>query len=306
MATRARRIPRDWGLLWRMAFVMALLAGVYLAFITFLNAAGVPWLFIAIIAAIMLGLQFFLSDKMVLWSLGAKLIRAEEYPKLHAMVERLAMQAGLPMPKIAVINTDIPNALATGRNPKNAVVAVTTGIMRRLDDEELEAVLGHELTHIKNRDVLVITLASFFSMVASMLTNWLMWAMLLGGFGGRRDERGGGAWAIMLVWLVSWLVYIVSQLLILALSRYREYAADFGGAVLTGMPSRLASALMKISSAIARIPTEDLRKVEGANAFFIVSALKGDVLLELLSTHPPVHKRVERLRRLEQRMEWGR
>lgn len=306
MAIRARRIPRDWGLLWRMTFVMALLAGVYLAFITFLNAVGIPWLFIAIIAAIMLGLQFFLSDKMVLWSLGARVVKESEYPKLHAMVERLAMQAGLPKPKIAIINTDIPNALATGRNPKNAVVAVTTGIMRRLDDEELEAVLGHELTHIKNRDVLVITLASFFSMVASMLTNWLMWIMLLGGFGGRRDERGGSAGAIMLVWLVSWLVYIVSQLLILALSRYREYAADYGGAILTGMPSRLASALMKISGAIARIPTEDLRKVEGANAFFIVSALKGEVILELLSTHPPVHKRVERLRRLEQRLEWSR
>ncbi|GBD10848.1 Protease HtpX [bacterium HR23] len=306
MAIRARRIPRDWGLLWRMTFVMALLAGVYLAFITFLNAVGVPWLFIAIIAGIMLGFQYFLSDKLVLWSLGAKVVKEHEYPKLHAMVERLALQAGLPKPKIAVIHTDIPNALATGRNPKNAVVAVTTGIMRRLDDEELEAVLGHELTHIKNRDVLVITLASFFSMVASLLTNWLMWAMLLGGLGGRRDERGGGASALVLVWLVSWLVYIISQLLILALSRYREYAADYGGALLTGMPSRLATALMKISGAMARIPTEDLRKVEGANAFFIVSALKGEALLELLSTHPPVHKRVERLRRLEQQMEWGR
>ncbi|MCS7207905.1 MAG: zinc metalloprotease HtpX [Dehalococcoidia bacterium] len=305
MAVRARRIPRDWGLLWRMAFVMALLAGLYLAFITFLTAAGVPWLMIAIIAGIMLGLQYFLSDKMVLWSLGAKVVSPQDAPKLHAMVERLALQAGLPKPKIAIIDTDIPNALATGRNPKNAVVAVTTGIMRRLDDEELEAVLGHELAHIKNRDVLVITLASFFSMVASMLTNWLMWVMLFGGFG-RRDERGGGAGAIMLVWLVSLLVYIISQLLILALSRYREYAADYAGAILTGMPSRLASALMKISGAIARIPTEDLRKVEGANAFFIVSALKGEVILELLSTHPPVHKRVERLRRLEQRLEWSR
>jgi heat shock protein HtpX len=303
MNLQARRIPRDWGLLWRMTFVMALLAGLYLAFITFLNAVGVPWVFIAIIAGLMLGFQYFFSHKLVLWSLGAKEVTPQQYPRLHAMVERLAVQAGMPKPKVAVIHTDIPNALATGRNPKNAVVAVTTGIMRRLDDQELEAVLGHELTHIKNRDVMVITLASFFSVVAAMLTNWLMWALLLGGL--RRDERGGMG-MVMLVWLVSWLVYIVSQLLILALSRYREYAADYGGAILTGMPSQLASALLKISGAMARIPTEDLRRVEGANAFFIVSALKGETLLELFATHPPVHKRVERLRRLQQRLEWGR
>ncbi|MBM3947224.1 MAG: zinc metalloprotease HtpX, partial [SAR202 cluster bacterium] len=193
-------------------------------------------------------------------------------------------------------------AFATGRGPKNAVICVTTGIRRRLTDEELEGVLGHELTHVLNRDVMVITLASFFATVAAMLMQMMFWMGLFGGMGRSRD-RDNGAGAIMIAYLVSVLVYFVANLLILAISRYREYAADRGGAVLTGAPSKLASALTKISGAIARIPTEDLRKVEGANAFFIVSALKGDSLAELFSSHPPVHKRVERLRALERELE---
>lgn len=303
MVMRSRVSRRDWGLTWRMWFVMATLAIVYLAFVAILSALGVPWIGVAVIAGIMLFVQFFFSDRLVLWSMGAKVVKPQDDPKLHAIVDRLVEQAGMPKPKVAVANTDVPNAFATGRGPRNAVICVTTGIRRRLSDDELEGVLGHELTHVLNRDVLVITLASFFATVAAMLMQWMFWIGLFGGMGRSRDREGGGAGAIMLAYLASVAVYFVANLLILALSRYREYAADRGGAVLTGAPSKLASALTKISGAIARIPTEDLRKVEGANAFFIVSALKGDSLAELFSSHPPVHKRVERLRVLERELE---
>jgi heat shock protein HtpX len=282
-----------------MFVVMAALAVLYLAFIAVLNALGVPWMFVAVIAGVMLLVQFFFSDRLVLWSMGARVVTPQQEPKLHAMVDRLVAAAGIPKPKVAVANMDLPNAFATGRSPSAAVVCVTSGIMRRLTDEELEAVLGHELMHVKNRDVMVITLASFFATVASMLTQMLFW---MGLFGGGRRDRDNGASYIMLAYLVSILVYFIANLLILALSRYREYAADRGGSILTGMPSRLASALSKISGAVARIPTDDLRKVEGANAFFIVSALKADSIATLFSSHPPVHKRIERLRQLEQEL----
>ena len=302
MVMRSRVSRRDWGLTWRMWFVMTTLALVYLLFVAILSGLGVPWIGVGIVAGVMLFVQFFFSAKLVLWSMGAKVVTPEQEPKLHAIVDRLVEQAGIKKPKVAVANTDVPNAFATGRGPGNAVICVTTGIRRRLTEEELEGVLGHELTHVVNRDVLVITLASFFATVAAMLMQMLFWMGLFGGMGRSRDREGGGAGAIMIAYIVSVAVYFVANLLILALSRYREYAADRGGAILTGAPSRLASALEKISGAIARIPTEDLRKVEGANAFFIVSALKGDSLAELFSSHPPVHKRVERLRKLEQEL----
>ena len=303
MVMRGRIPGRDWGLTWRMLFVMSLLSVLYLAFIAVLQALGVPWLFVGIIAGVMLFIQYFFSARMVLWSMGAKIVTPQEEPKLHAMVDRLVAQAGMPKPKVAIAESDVPNAFATGRNPKNSVVGVTAGIRRRLTDEELEGVLGHELTHVRSRDVMVITLASFFATVASMLMQWLFWMGMFGGMG-RRDREGGGSGAyLMLAYLASVVVYFVATLLILALSRYREYAADRGGAILTGLPSRLASALSKISGAIARIPTEDLRKVKGADAFFIVSALKGDSLAGLFSSHPPLHKRIERLRRLERELE---
>ncbi len=302
MVMRSRVSRRDWGLTWRMWFVMTTLALVYLLFVAILSGLGVPWIGVGIVAGVMLFVQFFFSAKLVLWSMGAKVVTPEQEPKLHAIVDRLVEQAGIKKPKIAVANTEVPNAFATGRGPGNAVICVTTGIRRRLTEEELEGVLGHELTHVVNRDVLVITLASFFATVAAMLMQMLFWMGLFGGMGRSRDREGGGAGAIMIAYIVSVAVYFVANLLILALSRYREYAADRGGAILTGAPSRLASALEKISGAIARIPTEDLRKVEGANAFFIVSALKGDSLAELFSSHPPVHKRVERLRKLEQEL----
>lgn len=302
MVMRSRVSRRDWGLTWRMWFVMSTLALVYLLFVAILSGLGVPWIGVGIFAGVMLFVQFFFSSKLVLWSMGAKVVTPEQEPKLHAMVDRLVEQAGMKKPKVAVANTEVPNAFATGRGPGNAVICVTTGIRRRLTEEELEGVLGHELTHVVNRDVLVITLASFFATVAAMLMQMLFWMGLFGGMGRSRDREGGGAGAIMIAYVVSVAVYFVANLLILALSRYREYAADRGGAILTGAPSRLASALEKISGAIARIPTEDLRKVEGANAFFIVSALKGDSLAGLFSSHPPVHKRVERLRKLEREL----
>lgn len=307
MAFRRRRIGRDMGLLWRMYFVMATLALVYLAFIGVLNLLGVSWVLVGIIAAVMLGVQYFFSDTLVLRSMGAKVVPPEEAPKLHAMIDRLVAQAEMPKPKVAIAHTDIPNAFATGRNPKNSVVCVTTGILRRLDDAELEGVLSHELTHVKNRDVRVMTLASFFATVAAMLMQMLMWFSLFGGLGGRRDREGGNAaMAMMAAYFASVLVYFVATLLILALSRYREYAADRGGAILTGAPGRLASALMKISGTIARIPTEDLRKVGTANAFFIVSALKGESLAGLFASHPPMEKRIARLRLLERELEGRR
>ncbi len=289
--------------MWFVYFSLTLL---YLFFIAALAALGIEIGFVLVIVAILLLVQYFASDKLVLRSMGAKEVSPEEQPKLHAMVDRLVAQAEMPKPKLAIANSDVPNAFATGRNPKNSVVCVTTGIMRRLDDGELEAVLGHELTHIKNRDVRVMTLASFFATVAAMLMQMLMWMSLLGGMGAHRGGRGGGGSffaAMMAAYLVSIVVYFVATLLILALSRYREYSADRGGALLTGAPSRLASALTKISGTIARIPTEDLRKVETANAFFIISALKGESLAGLLASHPPVNKRVERLRSLEREME---
>ena len=298
---RRREVGRDSGLRWRMYLVMFGLALVYLFFITAMFALGVPIIFVGILAAVMLGIQYFFSDTLVLRSMRAKVVSPEEEPKLHAIIDRLVAQAEMPKPKVAVAPIDVPNAFATGRNPKNAVVCVTTGIMSRLDDDELEGVLGHELTHVKNRDVAVMTIASFFATLAAMLMNMLMWMSLFGGFGHR--GRGGGGGAFMLAYLVSILVYFLATLLILTLSRYREYGADHGGAILTGRPSTLASALMKITGSIARIPTEDLRKMETANAFCIASAMKGESLAGLLASHPPVEKRVERLRRLAQEME---
>ena len=304
MATRRRGIGKDRGLQLRMYFVMFNLALVYLFFIGAMFVLGVDLIFIGVIAALLLGVQYFFSDKLVLRSMGAKAVTPEEEPKLHAMVDRLVAQAEMPKPQVAVAYTDVPNAFATGRNPKNAVICVTQGIVRRLNDKELEGVLAHELTHVKNRDVTVITMASFFATLASMLSSMLMWMMLLGGLSGR--GRGGGssmALAFLAAYVVSLIVYFLATLLILALSRYREYAADRGGALLTGEPSHLASALMKITGTIARIPSEDLRKMGTANAFCIVASLKGESMAGLFASHPPVDKRVARLRRLAQEME---
>jgi heat shock protein HtpX len=283
-----------------MFLTMFLLAALYLAFLTVLWGAGVDYLSLLIIAVVLMGAQYYFSDRLVLWSMGAREVSPAEAPELHGMVDRLVAMADLPKPRVAVARTPMPNAFATGRNPKNAVVAVTTGLLERLNSQEVGAVLAHELTHIKNRDVMVITLASFLSTVAFFIMRFSMFFGLGYGYG-RRDRNSGQA--MMLVYLASLLVWLISFFLIRALSRYREYAADRGAAIITGAPSHLASALIKISGTMRRIPQEDMRRAEGMNAFFIVPAIRGSSIMELFSTHPSLEHRLERLRRLEQEME---
>jgi len=297
---RRRAYGRDTELSIRMFAVMFLLAAVYLFFLTVLWAAGVGVIFIAVIAGVMLLVQYYFSDKMVLMAMRAKVVQPHEAPELHAMVERLCVMADLPKPRVAIADLPIPNAFATGRNPKHAVVCATTGLLDRLTPEEVEAVMGHELTHVKNRDVMVITIASFFAMIASFIVQSFFWMGLYGGYGRRDRDSGSG---LMLVYLVSLLVYVVSYLLIRTLSRYRELAADRGGAILTGAPANLASALVKISGTMARIPQKDLRQSEALSAFFIIPALKGGSLAGLFATHPSLEVRLERLQRLQREME---
>jgi len=298
----ARRIPRDSGLVKRMYFTMFMLGVLYAVFALVLVSFGVPIVFMAGIVGVMVVVQFFLSDKMVLWSTGAKEVSPAEEPQLHAMVQRLAVAAGIPKPRVAIMKNSIPNAFATGRNPRNALVAVTTGLRERLNDREIEAVLAHELAHVVNRDIRVLAIANFFVMVTSFLMTMLFWNMLFGGMGGRRNNQAG---AMMLIYLITMVVYFLGQLLVLALTRYREYGADHGGAVISGNPSALASALEKISGSMARIPQEDLRKVQTANAFMIIPAAAGGSMQNLFSTHPPVEDRVRRLREMERQMRYG-
>jgi heat shock protein HtpX len=286
----------DVGLQVRMFITMGLLALVYLAFIAALFAAGVDSFAIFAIAAVLLGAQYFFSDRLVLMSSGAKVVEPNQAPELHAMVDRLVQAADLPKPRVAIIDSPVPNAFATGRSPSAAVVAVTRGLMNTLDRAELEAVLAHELAHIKNRDVMVITIASFFATVAQFTMRWGMW----GGMG-RRNRGGGGGF--VLFFAASILVWIISFFLIRALSRYREFAADRGAALLTGSPAALQSALVKISGTMQRVPQRDLREMEALNAFFIIPASIKNDIFELFSTHPSIDRRLAYLDRLSQEME---
>lgn len=281
------RWSADRGLQARMLLTMFLLAAVYLIFINVIMAMGVGIQGVILIMGIFLFIQYFYSDRIALASVGARIVSESEAPELHELVGRLCAIAGLPKPRIAVVRTDIPNAFATGRSQSSSVVAVTTGLLRRLDKSELEAVLAHELSHIKNRDVAVMTIASFLSTVASVIVQNIFF------LGDRRDRESG---SLVAVWLVSLIVWIVSFILIRALSRYREFSADRGAAIITGRPSALVSALMKISGTMARIPKEDLRRVEGMNAFFIIPT---GAIANLLSTHPPIEARIAALERLE-------
>lgn len=291
-----RKWERDWGLEGRMLLTMFLLAAVYLFFLAFLAYRGTQPIFMLVFVGFFMLIQYFYSDKMVLWSMGANIVSESEAPRLHETITRMCAIADLPKPKIAIVNSQVPNAFATGRSPKKAVVAVTTGIMNQLDQGELEAVLAHELSHVKNRDVMIMTIASFISTVAFYFVRY---SLYFGG-GSRRDKSSGG---IIVLWLVSVLVWLVSFLLIRALSRYREYSADRGSAVITGNPSNLASALMKISGMMSRVPSEDIRKVEGMNAFFIIPAISGFSIMNLFSTHPPVEKRIAALEKIQREME---
>ena len=305
-----RTIGHDGQLQLRMFFTMFMLGLVYAAFILILWRVGIPIIFLVVFAGIFGVIQFFASEKIVLASMRAKIVDAQQEPFLHQTIERLSLMAGMPKPRIAVSEIHVPNAFATGRTPRHAVVAVTRGIMQRLTDAELEAVLAHELTHIKNRDVQVMTIASFFLMVISILLHSLLWMGIFGGMGGGmgggRGRGGGGqaAMVIMVVLLVSIVTYVVAQLLIMALSRYRELAADRGGAILTGQPENLARALIKIQDAVSKTGDRDLREVkEGASAFFIIPALKKGSMAAMFGTHPPVEERVRRLRQMQQDME---
>lgn len=260
-----------------------------------LNVGLAPMLVIVVLMALF---QYYTSDKLALAASGAKTVTADEAPELHAMVERLCAMADLPKPKIAVIDTDVPNAFATGRSPKHAAVAVTTGLWRRLEPREVEGVLAHELAHIAHRDVLVMTLASFFAMLAAMLTRMAMYAQMFGGgYGGgnNRDNNNNGLPVWLVVMLVSMVTYALSFILIRTISRYREYAADRGAALVTGAPENLMSALQKIASGITSIPDRDLREVQTMNAFFIVPTSVKSSMAELFATHPPLEKRLARL-----------
>ncbi len=284
----------DWGLRFRMALTMVLLFVLYIGFIGALAAYGVRLLGIVLVMGLFLGAQFFFSARLALYSMGASRVTEEEYPDLHRKVTRLSQQADLPKPDVAVADSRVPNAFAAGRSQSSATVCVTTGLMRALDDEELEGVLAHELAHVKNRDVMVMTIASFLSSLAFIVVRW-GWL-----FGGGRNRNGGGG--VIVAVLVSLVVWILSFVLIRALSRYREYAADRGGAVITGNPSALASALLTIDGRMDRVPDDDLRGQAEMNAFFVIP-IKSGIAGRLFSTHPPTEKRVERLRDLERQIE---
>jgi heat shock protein HtpX len=288
---------RDTGLQSRMLLTMFLLGLVYVIFVGVLFAAGASAVLIIVIAGGLFLGQLFASDKLALHAMGAKEVTPAEAPELHAMIDRLCVQADLPKPKVAVADTPMPNAFAMGRSQKSATVCATTGLMQLLSPTELEGVIGHELTHIINRDVVIMTVASFFASIAAMITQFGFF--FGGGIGGGDSDDDGPSW--MVVILVSTLVYVISFLLMQALSRYREFAADRGSAVITGRPSGLASALLKISGVNERIPTQDLRQAAQMQAFFIAPV--GKQVANLFATHPPLEQRIARLERLESQLQ---
>jgi heat shock protein HtpX len=291
---------RDAGLTLRMVLTTGMLGLVYVAFAVllfqFLNVGLIPMLLIVVGLAFF---QYFTSDKLALRAAGAKVVQREQAPELFATVERLCAMAELPMPKVAIVDTDVPNAFATGRSPSHAAVAVTTGLLRRLTPQEIEGVLAHELSHVKNRDVRTMTLASFFAMLAALVARFAFYGGLFGG-GDRRDNNGPPIWLILLV--VGWVTYIISWILIQMISRYREYAADRGSAIITGAPEHLMSALQKIASQMSLIPQRDLREVKGMNAFFIVPTDWKKRGAELFMSHPPLEKRLAALSQIAREM----
>jgi heat shock protein HtpX len=293
MAAPRAVFKRDTGLQARMLTTMFLMGLLYAAFVFVLFSLGAG---VGVMIVVMSGLllaQLFLSDKIALASMGAKEVTPEQAPGLHAMIEKLCIQADLPKPRIAVADTEVPNAFAMGRSKKSAVVCATTGIMNTLTPTELEGVMAHELAHVKNRDVLIMTMASFFASLASMIAQFAFF------FGGSDDDTPAG----LIVFLVSMLVYVISFFLMLALSRYREFTADRGAALITGRPSALASALQKISTQMQNTPQQDLRAAEGMNAFFIVPASVKGSLKTIFMTHPPMEKRIERLAEYERQLQ---
>jgi heat shock protein HtpX len=283
-----------------MLLTSGLLGLLYVLFaVALFQFTGVGWVGMLVIIAALAFFQYFTSDKLALAAAGAKVVERDQAPELHDMVERLCALADLPKPKIAIVDTDVPNAFATGRSPKHAAVAVTTGLWRRLEPREVEAVLAHELSHVANRDVLIMTVASFFAMCAALLSRIAMYSGMFGG-GRDRDSNGPPIWLIVLV--VSVVTYALSYILIRTISRYREYAADRGSALITGAPENLMSALQRISSNIMQIPDRDLREVAGMNAFFIVPTSIKRRTAELFMDHPPLEKRLAALEKIAREM----
>jgi heat shock protein HtpX len=298
-ANRRTSFGRDTGLQARMLLTLFLLGLLYVVFVGVLFSVGASGVTIAIFAGGLLAVQFFTADKLAMASMGVKEVSPAEAPELHGMIERLCVQADLPKPRVCVMQSSMPNAFAMGRSQKKATVCATTGIMDLLSPAELEGVMAHELTHVVNRDVMVMTLASFFASVAAFIVQWGF--LFGGGFGGGNDDEEEGG--LMYVILISVLVYAISFLLLRTLSRYREFAADRGGAVMTGRPSALASALLKISGTMERVPNEDLRKAEGMSAFFIIPARAKKSLLNIFADHPPLEQRLAALDRLESQLQ---
>jgi heat shock protein HtpX len=297
---KRRNYGRNAGLTLRMLLTTGLLGLLYVVFgavlISYLNVGLVPVILIVVAFAFF---QYYTSDKLALAASGAKVVTREQAPALHDMVERLCAMADLPKPKIAIMDTPVPNAFATGRSPKHAAVCVTTGLWNRLDPKEVEGVLAHELSHIANRDVLIMTVASFFAMLAALLTRFGLYAGMFGG-GGRRNNNGPPVWLIVVA--VAALTYVISFILIRTISRYREYAADRGSALITGAPEYLMSALQKISSQMTLIPNQDLRAVQGMSAFFIIPAKVKGSASELFMDHPPLEKRIAALAAIAREM----
>jgi heat shock protein HtpX len=299
---------RDAGLTIRMLFTSGLLGLLYvgfaLALLYFAHLQLAPMLVIIIAIA---AVQYWTSDKVALAASGAKIVTPEEAPELHATVERLCAMANLPKPRVAIIPSNVPNAFATGRSPKHAAVAVTQGLLQRLEPQEVEAVLAHELSHVANRDVLIMTLASFFAMLAALITRFGFYFGMFGGFGGgggnRNNNNGGSQVPVwLIIFAVSIVTYAISFILIRTISRYREYAADRGSALITGAPENLMSALQKIASGITQIPQQDLREVAGMNAFFIVPTNWRQQVGELFMDHPPMEKRLAALAQIAREM----
>ena len=295
------RFAPDRGLNSRMVVTRFLLGLLYVGFVALLIALTKSAVLAVLIAGGMLFAQYWFSDRIALFAMHGRIVTPEEAPQLHGAIDRLCALADMPKPRVAIADVDLPNAFATGRNPKNAVVCVTTGIMRRLDADELEGVLAHELSHVAHRDVLVITIASFLGILAGMIARMAFWF----GLGGdRRDDRdGNAAMAQLVIMLVSVVTYAISFLLVRALSRYRELAADRAGAHLTGNPMALASALQKITGDMAKIPQQDLRAAEPYNAFYFAPALANkESLMALLATHPSTEKRVDQLIKISEQL----
>ncbi|MCG5212218.1 zinc metalloprotease HtpX [Streptosporangium sp. KLBMP 9127] len=295
------RFAADRGLTGRMVTTLFLLGLLYVVFVAVLIALGVQAVTVLVLAGGMLLAQYFLSDKIALFAMNGRVVTPEEAPELHGLIDRLCAMADMPKPRVAIADSDVPNAFATGHSQKKSVVCATTGLLRRLEPEELEGVLAHEMSHVAHRDVVVMTIASFLGIVAGLMTKFALYS----GLGRGRDDRGGPPIGLIIL-LVSGLVYVISFLLTRALSRYRELAADRAAALLTQRPSALASALTKVSGEMARIPTRDLRQAEPFNAFFFTPALSsGTSIAALLATHPPLERRLAELGKISAQLGQG-